>query len=100
MELDVVAKVAGREAGLREVALIGIEAEHPGRTATFHLDRIEAAVAANIEHGLAGEVVGKRGREPTPLQPWIIAEKVIGRSPDPAEVDVVEPGPEGVGLPA
>ena len=55
-ELDVEPVDLGGEAGLREIVLVEIDAEHALGAAPLHLDRVEAAVAADIEHGLAGQV--------------------------------------------
>ena len=49
-ELDVEAEHLGGEARLREVILVEIDAEHALGAAPLHLDRVEAAIAADIEH--------------------------------------------------
>ncbi len=55
-ELDLEPADAGGEAGLRQVVVVEIDAEHPLGPAPFHLDRVEAAVAADVEHRLAGQI--------------------------------------------
>jgi hypothetical protein len=53
-ELDVGALHLGGEAGLLQVAVVEIDTQHAVGAATFHLDGVEAAVAADIQHALAG----------------------------------------------
>jgi hypothetical protein len=93
-ELDVLARHFGREARLREVALVEIDAEHARGAALLHLDRVEAAVAADVEHGLAREVLRDRVREAAPFDGGVVAEEMVRGGPGAVEVDVVEPGPE------
>src|SRR3954453_9198896 len=81
----------GGKPRLREVALVAVYAQHPARATALHLDRIEARVAADIEHALAAEVARQVRREAAELRARIIAEKMVGRSPGAAEVQVVEP---------
>ena len=57
-ELDVEPADLGGKARLRQVVVVEVDAEHPLGPAPLHLDRVEAAVAADIEHGLAGEILG------------------------------------------
>src|SRR5205085_2311210 len=66
--------------------------------ALFHLDRIEAGIASDVEHRLAGEV-GRHGvGEALPLDVRVVAEEVIGRGLHAGEVDVVKPAAEGTDL--
>jgi hypothetical protein len=71
-----------------------VDAENAAGAAALHLQRVEAAVAADVEHAAAGEILGHGGLEAAPLDRRIIAEKMLGRGFDPAQVDVVEPRPE------
>ena len=57
-QLDVDAADLGGEAGLREVALVAVDAEHALGATALHLDGIEAAVAADVEDGAAGRSCG------------------------------------------
>ena len=92
-ELDVVeAERLGREPRLREIAVVAVDAEHPRRAAPLHLDRVEARVAADVEHGLAGEVRRHGIGEATELGARIVAEEMVGRGLDAAQIDIVEPG--------
>src|SRR5205085_1225088 len=95
-ELDVVvADDAGGEAALFEIRLIAVDGYDARGAALLHLDRVEAGVAADIEHRLAGQV-GRNGvREVLPFDVWIVAEKMVGRRLHAAEIDVVKPTAEG-----
>ena len=93
-ELDVEPGDLGGEAGLGQVVVVEVDAEHALGAAPLHLDRVEAAVAADVEHGLAGEVRRDRVGERSPLHRRVVAEEMVGRGRDAVEVDVVEPGPE------
>ena len=77
----------GRKAGLREIPVVGVDAEDPGGAAPLHLDGIEAGIAADVEHAPAGEGVGERA----PLDGRIITEKMLRRRLHAAKVDVVKP---------
>jgi hypothetical protein len=51
-ELDLHPRDLGGEARLREVARVGVDPDDAGGAAPLHLDRIEARVAAHVEHAL------------------------------------------------
>ena len=86
-ELDIViAERFAREPGLREIALVAVDAEHARRAAALHLDRIEAGVAADVEHALARKILRQMRREAAEFRAWIIAEEMVGRGPHAAEV--------------
>ena len=53
-EFDVEAVDLGGEARLRQIVLVEVDAEHALGAAPLHLHRVEAGVAADIEHRLAG----------------------------------------------
>src|SRR5205814_1234338 len=57
-EFDVEAELVSGEGGLAQVDRIVVDAEDSVGAAPFHLEGIEAAVAADIEDGLAAQVVG------------------------------------------
>ena len=74
LELDLQPQGRGGKAGLIEITVVNVHAEHPSGAALLHLDGIEAAVAADIEH--AGARQG----------PWGIAGAIcfhltLGKSP-------------------
>ena len=96
-ELDAGAQSLGREPRLSQVIRIGVDPEHPFGTAPFHLDRVETAIAADVEHAHSGETLGQHVGEAAKLDAGIVAQEVIRRRPDAAEIHVVEPGPEGFG---
>ena len=68
----------GRQPRLRQIALVAVDAEHPRRAAPLHLDRVEAGVAADVEHALAGHVGGQRVGEAGELEVGIVAQEMIG----------------------
>ena len=82
------------EPGLRQVARVEVDADHPGGAAAFHLQRVEASVAADVEHRLAAQIGGDRVLETAPLHHRVIIEKVVGRGAHPGEIEVVEPRAE------
>ena len=77
----------------REVVVVEVDADHARGAAPLHLDGVEAGVAADVEHGLAGEVLRDGVLEAAPLDVRVVAQEMLGRGLDAAQVDVVEPGP-------
>ena len=63
----------------------------PPGTALLHLDGIEAAVAADIEHACARQVFRNCRLNVLPFHIRKIAGEVLGRRPHAAQVNVVEP---------
>jgi hypothetical protein len=59
--------------------------------------RIESAVAADVEDAAAAQVLRQGMGEAPPLDRRIVAEEVLGCRLHAVEVDIVEPGPEGLG---
>lgn len=90
-KLDVHRADLGREAGLREIAVTGVESDNLSRPAPLHLDRVEAGVATDIEHGLAAEVPRHTGRDMPPENRGVVAQKVSRRRLHAGQVDIVEP---------
>ena len=62
LELDVEPLDLGGEARLGEIIGVEVDADHPRGAAALHLQRIEAAVAADVEHGLASEIAAAAHR--------------------------------------
>src|SRR5205823_8424127 len=95
-ELDVVVITEdfAREPRLTEIPFVAVDPEHAVGPAALHLDRVEAGVAADVEHAFAAEVPGQLRREAAELGAGIIAEEMVGRGPRAAEIDVVKPGAE------
>ena len=52
-ELDLGSADLGGEPRLRQIVVVEVDAEHALGAAPLHLDRVEAGVAADVEHGLA-----------------------------------------------
>ncbi len=77
--------------GLREVPRVAVDAEHAVGAAPLHLERVEACVAAYVQHRAAAQVCRDGMGEPPPLHGWVIAQKVGRGRLDPVEVQVVEP---------
>jgi hypothetical protein len=80
-ELDLGAGDLGRELGLGQIVGIGVDRDHALGAAPLHRDGVETAIAADVEHRAAGEILGQRVREPLPLHVRIVAEEVVGRGP-------------------
>src|SRR5690606_5726193 len=89
-----------REPRLCEVVRVAVDPEHPVRPAALHRQRIEAAVAADVEHRPPAKVGRQRVAEAAPLDRRIVAEEVIGRRLNAPEIDIVEPRPERLGTAA
>src|SRR4051794_4805721 len=94
MKLDIEAEHVRGKSRLREIIGIVVDTDDVGRPAPFHLDRIEAAVAADIEDTLAGEIGGKGMGKTLPFHCGVIAERMIPRRPPPIQIHVVEPRPK------
>src|SRR5205823_892871 len=84
---------------LREVEVLDVHRQHR-RAAPGQLEAVEAGVAAHVQHAPAAQVVGEVGRDLQPLEAReIAADEVVGRGLHAAgQVQVVEPGTEGVDL--
>lgn len=83
-----------RELSLLKITRIAVDAEDAAGETALHLDGIETGVAAHVENAGAGEIIGDRGGKFRPLERGIVAQKMIGRGPDTAEVEIMEPGSE------
>src|SRR5437764_100551 len=92
-ELDVDLVDLGGKPRLRHVIRIGIDAEHALGPAPLHLDRVKAAVTADVEHAVPPQV-GNGVGEAMPFDGRIVAEEMRGRGPHALEVDVVKPRAE------
>ncbi len=93
-EFDVETVDLGGELRLVEIVLVEIDAEHPSGAAPLHLDGVEPAIAADVEHARAGKIGRQRMAELPPFVLRIVAEEMLGRGGDAAELDIVEPRPE------
>src|SRR5205823_4900754 len=58
------------------------------------LDGEEPGVAADVDHGLPGEIARHRVLDAPPQAQRVATEEVIRSGTDPIEVEVVEPGTE------
>ncbi len=90
-EFDLDAGHLGGEARLIQVALVPVDADDAVGATAFHFDRIEAAVAPDVEHGASLQIVGQRVRESAPFDRRVVAEEMIGCGRMSAQIDVVEP---------
>src|SRR3954462_10466983 len=91
MELDCHTAHFGCETGLVQVHRFGIDSDYAVGAAALHLDRIETAVAGDIQHGHAAQVFGHGMGEAPPLHVGIIAQEMIGSGPHPLKLDIAEP---------
>src|SRR5258706_7309373 len=78
-EFDIQRRHLGGEARLREVGVVAIDAEHAPGAAPLEFHRIEAGIAADIEHALVGEILRNGVREAAPLDRWVVAQEMIRR---------------------
>src|SRR3546814_9327003 len=81
----------GGETCLGKIAVVGIDAEDFRRAAAFHLDRIEAGVAADVEHRFSRQVFGNGVRKARELEGGIIAQEMVRRGFHAADAKIVEP---------
>src|SRR6185312_2988007 len=95
-ELDFEAVDVSGEARLLEIVLVGVEPEHPFGAAPLHLHGIEAGVAADIQHRLAGQVGWNDFGEAAPFHVGIVAEKMRRRRRHALEIEVVKPRAERI----
>src|SRR5438477_7190921 len=86
-KFDIRAANFGGEAGLCEIALVGIDANHAAGAAALHLEAIKSGVTADIEHGLATKILWNRVREAPPFDRRIVAQEMMRRGMDAAQVD-------------
>src|SRR3982751_4682765 len=100
MQLDVGGTNLRREARLLEIAWVGVDADDARRAAALHLQRVESGVAADVEHGLAGEISRNCVREAAPLHSRIIAEEMVGGGAHATEVEILKPVAQLMDAPA
>jgi len=77
---------------LREVVFIGIDAEYALGATALHFERIEPAIAADVEDGLSGKVLRQRIGEALVFDLRVVTEEVIRRGLHSAEAHVMKPG--------
>ena len=58
-KLNLEAADLGGEPRLVEIVLVEIDPEHPPGAAPLHLERVEAGIAADVEHACPAQVGGK-----------------------------------------
>src|SRR6185503_17898126 len=75
-ELDVQVGYLRGEASLREVVFIGIDAEYALGATALHFERIEPAIAADVEDGLSGKVLRQRIGEALVFDLRVVTEEV------------------------
>lgn len=92
-EFDIEVQGVGREARLIEIPIINIDPKYVFGPAAFHLDGIEASIAANIENRLACERSRDLAANLLPFDVWKISQKVIRSCVHPVKVQVVKPLP-------
>src|SRR3954471_21697213 len=93
-KLDLGLGKSGRELRLLQVVGVGVDRDYALRTSTLHLDRVEAGVAADVEHAQPAQVIGQCVREALPFDVGVVAQEMFGCGPDAAQLHVVEPGAE------
>ena len=78
-ELHVEPELLAGEARLAQIDRVVVDAQHARGAAALHFERIEAAVAADVEHGLAAEIVRHGVLEELPEIGREIAQRMIRR---------------------
>src|SRR5438477_9116179 len=61
---------------LPKIAVVAVNRDHAGGAAALHLERVESAVAADVEHRPAAQIGRDCVREATPFDRRIITEKM------------------------
>src|SRR5947209_8415146 len=90
-KFDFAAERLGGESRLGQISVVEINRDYAVGAAPFHLDAVEAAIAADIQHRLTAQVRRNRMLKPLPLYAWIIAEKMIWRGLHTIDVEIVKP---------
>jgi len=91
LELDIQLERLRRKACLVQVTLAYVNTKHAISAPAFRLDRIEAAVAANIQNRSSPQVLRQRMRDVSPLDVWKVAQEMVRSGPDTVEIEVVKP---------
>ena len=99
---DIQPQHVAHELSLLDQIPLRVETQHARRAAAFQLDRIEAGVATNVEHRLAGKVFGDARPHTLPGRPRVI-DGLANRAPGlreyaVAQIDAVKPRAEMVHL--
>ena len=90
-KVDIEPQCIGREARLVQIAIIHIDSEDVVSTPAFHLDRIEPAIAADIENRFACKRRGNLLANLLPLDVWKISQEMIWGGVHAVNVQVMEP---------
>jgi hypothetical protein len=93
-ELDVEARNLGGKPRLRQIVWVEVHTEHALGSTAFHLERIEAAIAPDIEYAAAGKVGGNRSRKRAPFGGRIVAKEVRRGGFNAVQIEVMEPRAE------
>src|SRR5216683_1614078 len=81
-EVDLQAELGTCEACLTQIGIVVVDPEHSARAAALHLERVEAAIAADVEDALAGQIIRKRVFEELPEVGGKVPQWVVRRSLD------------------
>src|SRR5438876_11989543 len=73
------------------MTIIYVDAKHLPCSALLHLNRVESAIAADIEDAGAGEILRNRLADWLPLDVRKVTKKLIGRGVNSMKVEIVEP---------
>src|SRR6185437_5015828 len=90
VKFNVRAHHLGREPRLREIALVVVDRDYAVGAAPLHFERIEAGVAADIEHCFPAQIPRNRMLETLPLEARIVTEKMVRRGLDAVEIEIVK----------
>jgi len=81
---------------LRQVFIVGIKAEHALRTPALHFHGVEAGIAADVENGLALQIIRDDAGETAPLDLRVVPQEVRRRGTDTLQIEIVKPGAERI----
>src|SRR3954464_15087700 len=77
-ELDLESRDLGGKARLRQISWIAVDADPARRSAPLHFDRVEPAIAADIENSAPAKIRRDGVRQVAPLDRRVVSEKMIG----------------------
>src|SRR5205823_14436285 len=83
-----------RKARLTEIAIVHINPQHPLRPALLHLNRIEPAIAPNIQNSSSAKILRQSFPDVLPLNIRKIAEKMMRRRWHATQIHVMKPLPK------
>ncbi len=91
-ELDVQPVDIGGEPSLCQIVFVEIDSQHTIGAAPLHLQRKESAIAADVQHRPAAQIMRNGVCIAAPLDVGVIAQEMVRRGPHAHQLHVVKPG--------